>query len=118
MRCLMVEGASIRALACRGLRDLKVGCGGLAGAPIGLKIIRDLLTLAETRNAGPLQRRGVDEHVLAAIVRLNEAVALLTVVPLHRTHIHGSVLSLTVCTFEQAREGAARPVLSMFGEMV
>ena len=38
---------------------------------------------------GPLDRADVNEHVVAAIVRLNEAVALGCVKPLHGSHAHG-----------------------------
>jgi hypothetical protein len=37
----------------------------------------------------------MDEHVLAAIVRLYEAEAFLPVVEFYSAHIHGSILSLT-----------------------
>jgi hypothetical protein len=55
----------------------------------------------------------MDEHVLSAVVGLNEAIALLTVVPLYDTHIHGEVLSLVnalSCAGKRAQQS------SKFGE--
>jgi hypothetical protein len=37
----------------------------------------------------------MDEHVLAAIVRLDEAEAFLTIVELYGARVHGDILSLT-----------------------
>ena len=42
----------------------------------------------EDMSLGLLNRRDVDEHILAASVRLNEAVTLLAVEPLHYTTCH------------------------------
>src|SRR4051812_34919177 len=72
-------------------RVLQVDRGGLAGALVGLKLVGNLLALAQTAHAGPLERGRVHEHVLAAVIRLNEAVALGFVVPLHRSGTHGGL---------------------------
>jgi hypothetical protein len=53
----------------------------------------------------------VDEHVLAAASRLNEAATALVIVPFHCALIHKIC---TGCTFGQARDSAARPVHSIF----
>src|SRR6266481_7601277 len=66
-----------------GSRHLDSRDGGLAGAAILLGIEGNLLTLAETAQAGALQRGGVDENVLAAIVWLDESEAFLIVVELY-----------------------------------
>src|SRR5918994_3544669 len=67
----------------RASRGLKVGRGRLAGAPVGLQLVGDLLTLHEAAHPCPLDGADVDEDVLAAVVRLDKAVALLVVEPLH-----------------------------------
>ena len=46
-------------------------------------------------HAGALERSGVDENVLAAVIRLNEAEAFLIVVELHGARIHQDILSLS-----------------------
>jgi hypothetical protein len=47
----------------------------------------------------------MDEHVLAAVVGLNEAVALLPVEPLHSTNCHCRKLLLkTISGYERSRE--------------
>jgi len=45
-----------------------------------LNIERDLLALDQPAHSGAFKRRGVNENILAAIVRLNEAEAFLIVV--------------------------------------
>src|SRR5437588_5105872 len=49
------------------------------------KIDKDGLSFSEARDPGSFESRDVDEHVLAAAVPRDEAVALLWVEPLHRT---------------------------------
>jgi hypothetical protein len=71
------------------LRRLDIADGDLTGAAILLGIEGDLLTLVEGAHAGALEGRGVDEHILAAIIRRNEAEALLIVVELYGARIHG-----------------------------
>src|ERR1700738_1842402 len=61
---------------------------GLAGAPILAGVERHLLAFAQAGHPGALEGRGVDEHVLAAVVRLDEAIALLIIVELHSARIH------------------------------
>src|SRR5262249_7722736 len=63
-------------------RDQVLG-RGLASPAIRYDLIRDLLTLVEAVHSGPLDGADVDEHVVAAIVRLDESEALLAVEPLH-----------------------------------
>src|SRR6185437_7642503 len=60
-------------------------------AAIAHDLVLDLLTLIEPRQPGALDRRDVDEDVLAAGIRLNEAVALLRVEPLDRTRSHSGL---------------------------
>src|SRR5919112_467011 len=72
------------------LRGLEVDRGGLAVALIGLELEGDLLALAQAADARALDGADMDEHVLAAAVRLDEAVALGLVEPLHRSRLHGT----------------------------
>src|SRR6185437_7220212 len=60
-------------------------------AAIAHDLVLDLLALVEPRQPGALDRRDVDEDVLAAGIRLNEAVALLRVEPLDRTRSHSGL---------------------------
>src|SRR5258708_3189971 len=57
-------------------------------AAIAHDLVLDLLAFVEPRQAGPLDRRDMDEHVLAAGIRLDEAVTLLRIEPLDRTRSH------------------------------
>jgi len=66
----------------------------LARAAVFLGIEGHLLTFVESAHAGAFQGRCMDEYVLAAIVPLNEAEALLTVVELYGARVHGDILSL------------------------
>ena len=68
--------------------------GDLAGAAIFLGVERDLLALHEAAHSSAFKRGGMNENVLAAIVRLNEPEAFLVVVKLHGTRCHCNILSL------------------------
>src|ERR1700676_5362017 len=96
-------------------QGLELVGGDLAGARIGLRLESHLLTLAQGANSGALERGGMDEYILAAVVRLNKAEALLIVVELHRTRSHESSFHWRLCTWDQARDRACFPVLE-FGE--
>src|SRR6267142_2028846 len=78
------------------LGGLDVADGDLAGAAVFLSVEGNLLTLVESMHAGALQRRRMDEYVLAAVVRLDEAEALLTVVELYGARGH------SICPFTGA----------------
>src|SRR4028119_2209870 len=94
LRCTNEEAAPVRSGLCCGevtevgSNRLQVAGRLLAGAAVGLDVIGDLLTFRQTSQAGALQGGGVDEHILAAVVRLNEAVALRFIVPLHCASRH------------------------------
>ena len=66
--------------------------GSLAGPLIGMRVKSDLLAFAQCVNARALESGSVDENVLAAVVRLDEAEAFLIVVELHGARGHGIVL--------------------------
>ena len=57
-----------------------------AGTPTGNVTFKDSGTSLGT---GALNGADVDEHVVAAVIRLNEAKALGRVKPLHGSHAHG-----------------------------
>ena len=60
----------------------------LAGSSIFLGVERNLLTLAEAAHSGTLQRGGVNKHILAAAIRLDEAEALLIIIEFHSSGSH------------------------------
>jgi hypothetical protein len=76
------------------LSCLDVADGDLAGSAVFLGIEGDFLTFGQATHSGPLERGGMDKHVLAAIIRLNKAKAFLVVIELHDAPIHKSNLSL------------------------
>ena len=49
---------------------MDIADGDFAGAAVLLSVEGDLLTLVEAAHAGALEGRGVDEHVLAAVVHM------------------------------------------------
>jgi hypothetical protein len=75
-------------------RRLDRADGNLAAAAVLLRIERDLLALHQPAHSGALQRGRVNEDVLAAVVRLNEAEAFLVVVELYGAGNHMDILSL------------------------
>src|SRR6185312_7671833 len=68
---------------------------GFAGPAIGDNFEGDLLPLVKSRHSGAFDRTDMHEDILAAIVRLNEAEALLAVKPLYGSRRHGSLSSGT-----------------------
>ena len=69
------------------------GGGFLAGAAILLQLVGEALAFVEAVQLGPLNRGDVDEHVLAAIFRLDETIALGGVEPFNSTDGHLSLRS-------------------------
>src|ERR1700694_235310 len=65
----------------------------LARAAIGYDLVADLLAFAQRTKSGALYRADVNEHVVATVIRLNEAEALGCVKPFHGSHAHGVVPS-------------------------
>jgi hypothetical protein len=74
--------------------DFEVFCGRLAA--IADDLVLDLLAFIEGAEACALYGRDVDEHVLAATLRLNEAVALGGVEPFHSSDRHQDSPSLLI----------------------
>src|ERR1700759_1888672 len=60
-----------------------------ARATIGYDLVADLLAFTQSAKSGALYGADVHEHVVATVIRLNEAEALGRVKPLHGSHAHG-----------------------------
>src|SRR3979409_2292508 len=65
----------------------------LARAAIRYDFVADLLAFTQRAKSGALYGADVHEHVVATVIRLNEAEALGRVKPLHGSHAHGVVPS-------------------------
>src|SRR4051812_37881003 len=78
----------------------------LAGTAVGDDLVGELLAFVQRAEAGALNGADVYEHVLAAVVGLDEAEALGRVKPLHGSHAHGVVPSqITQCQSPLTRTG-------------
>jgi hypothetical protein len=88
----------------RFLREFDLAHGNLAAARVVLGIEAHLLAFAQSRDARAFKRRGVDEHVLVAAIRLDEAEAFLAVIEFHCSGIHGIVLSLWIRAAHELHE--------------
>ena len=69
----------------------------LAGFTIGNEIEGDVLSLVEAIHSSPFDRADMDEHILAAVSRLNEAISLLAVEPLYSSLRHKIRFSVCAC---------------------
>src|SRR3954449_5734352 len=67
---------------------LQIRCRLFAALPISLDVVRDLHALREAVHTGSLNSADVDEHVLAALIRLNKPLALGLVEPFHSPSSH------------------------------
>src|ERR1700681_536253 len=68
-----------------GSRELKAGGCDIAGTLVGLPLELDDLIMVQAGQAGALDVLQVHEHVLAAIMRGDDAIALARVKKLHRS---------------------------------
>jgi hypothetical protein len=75
---------------------LQVGCRKLA-VLTAFDVELHLLALEQLRETGPLERRDVDEHVLRAVVGLNEAEPSGRIEPLDRTGRHDTPPASATC---------------------
>src|ERR1700720_1609370 len=75
---------------------------GLARFSISDNVVRDLLSLVEAMHTGAFDRADMHEHILAAVIRLDEAEAFLAIEPFHGSLCHISSLRC-VCN-EAARQ--------------
>src|ERR1700691_1276656 len=66
----------------------------LARSLVLRELVGQLLAFVQARHPGALHRADVNEHILAAVVRLDEAITLLRVKPLHGPSAHAPVLSI------------------------
>jgi hypothetical protein len=64
---------------------------GFARAAIRHDFVGDLLAFTKRSKTGTLDSADVHEHVIATVIRLDEAIALGCVKPLHGSHAHGVV---------------------------
>src|SRR5580704_636427 len=87
---------------------------GLAGAAVLRHLVGNLLAFAQRLQTGALDCADVDEHVLAAVIRLDEAIAFLRVEPLDRSSAH-SGCPLIDERFRKPRH-CGRGGWSMFGK--
>jgi hypothetical protein len=81
---------------------------GLARPSIGYDLERDLLSLIEAMHSGAFDGADVHEHILAAVIRLNEAEAFLAIEPLYRSLRHMTFLSVRVWVAARWRSRLAR----------
>jgi hypothetical protein len=88
--------------------------GRLAGPAVRDDVEGNGLALVEGAHAGAFDRADMNEDVLIAILRLNEAKTFLAVEPLHGALVHGNVLSLTVHTVGTAARKAVAVVIPVF----
>jgi hypothetical protein len=72
---------------CR-LDSAQIVSRGLSGLAIGDDFVADLLTFVEIAHSCAFDRAYVNENVLAAVVRLNEAETLLAIKPLYSSCRH------------------------------
>jgi hypothetical protein len=86
--------------------DAKLVSRRLAGSSVCDDIECQLLSLVERAQAGTFDRTNVNEDILAAVVRLNEAKTFLAVEPLYSARTHENFLSLAVHTSALAREAS------------
>lgn len=70
------------------LENLEIFCAGLAAHLVGLRFKRNLLSFGKAGETRTLDRADVNEHIVAAVARLNETEAFLAVEPLHSTSRH------------------------------
>jgi hypothetical protein len=71
-----------------------VGNRDLARPAVFLCIEGDFLAFDQATHSSALKRSGVDEHVLAATIRLNEAESFLVIVELHGAFLHKAILDV------------------------
>src|SRR5262249_466961 len=96
----------------RRLRGLQIARRLLA--PLGHDVVADLLAFHKAVHAGALHRTNVHEHVLAAVARLDESKAFLSIEELHGTCGHHGLLALQ-CVYVSDHASTAWPVIQFWG---
>src|SRR5215218_3580050 len=71
------------------LRPLQADSRGLALSP-GFQFVAELLPFIQGRHPGLLHGGDVHKHILRTVIRLDEAVAFLSVEPFDRARCHGT----------------------------
>jgi hypothetical protein len=79
----------------RQLDGAKITRRGFPGPTIGFDLERDFLTLVETIHARALNGTNVNEHIFAAVARLDETKAFLAVEPLYSSLHHNNSFRLS-----------------------
>jgi hypothetical protein len=106
-----------------GVRDLwtlrqrsdgaQIFCRGFTRLAIGNNLERDLLSFVEPVHACAFDRADVHEYIVAAVIRLNEAEALLAVEPFHGSLRHVAILS---CRYVARPRVCAAGFFEIWGE--
>jgi hypothetical protein len=102
------------ALRANALGGAQIVSGRLASAAVRDDVEGDGLALIEGAHAGAFDCADMNEDVLIAVFRLNEAKTFLAVEPLHGALVHGNVLSLTVHTLGRTARKAIAVVIPVF----
>src|SRR5581483_4612683 len=68
-------------------------------AALGDDLVGDLLTFVERAHTGALHSGDVHEHILRAVIRLDESIALLGIEELHSSDRHQTFLSRFLSPF-------------------
>ena len=119
--CMMpkIVAADARPPRIPSVRQNSVGCAQIvgrrfAGTAIGDDFVADLLAFTQGSKAGPFDSADVHEHVVAAVIRLDKAIAFGSVKPLYGPHAHGIVPSQDryneTCFRRQVRSNFGRVV--------
>jgi hypothetical protein len=74
--------------ALRLVSSLKTAGGFFTAAAVAFDFVRDFLVFVQRTERGSLDGRGVDEDVLAAIIGLDETIALSGVIPFDSAGSH------------------------------
>jgi len=89
--CQYIRGQSVAGVRGR-LYGAQIIRRGFAGPAVCYDLERNLLSLVEGAQAGTFNRADMNEDILAALVRLNEAKALLVIEPFHCSRSHGEIV--------------------------
>src|ERR1700748_3298586 len=92
------RNSSFSAIGVFSLERLQIACGELAALAVLFQLVGELLAFPDAAEARALNRRDMHENVRAAVVGLNEAIALRGVEPLHSTCRHLAYLIIRAST--------------------
>src|ERR1700679_2294720 len=88
----------------RALGQRKIFRADLAPHLVGLELESDLLAFGQPGKTGAFNGADVNEHIVAAVVRLDKSEALLPIEPLHSTCRHLLLQSAHAHPARQSRE--------------